>query len=278
MPGRIDSMMGRGAMVFNMLRFSRIAAPIAILFLCTVHAVFCQDTEALQLQTREPFTLNLPKIAVSVDDVTNDFDGVRISFAGSEDQVFIGTYNDQYTKNTSRGAEKTLYRENPEKSGFISKFEAKYISKVNKEFVLALEQFDVLLQKGSWGRCLYFDCYFPRFLNGYFYLVCAARSSESALPRGARVPEECFDVSLNSAKTDARINMWRASPDYVIKLRIATKELAQQLQIWQRNIDRAKENDDVATPKELEEALIILDRVYFNLKPPSPVVLKRPRY
>jgi hypothetical protein len=265
-------------MVFNMLRLSRIAAPAAILSISAFSRVFCQDTEALQLQTREPFTLNLPKISVSVDDVTNDFDGVRISFAGSEDVVFIGTFNDQYTRNTSRGAEKTLYRENPEKAGFISKFEAKYISKVNKEFVLGLEQLDVLLQKGSWGRLLYFDCYFPRFLNGYFYLLCAARSSESALPRGARVPESCFDVSLNSAKTDARINMWRASPEYVIKLRIAGKELAQQLQIWQKNIDRARDNDDVAQPKELEESLIILERVYFNLKPPSPVVLKKPRY
>jgi hypothetical protein len=262
----------------NMLRLSRIAAPAAVLFVSGVCAVFGQATEALQLQAREPFTLNLPKIAVSVDDVTNDFDGVRITFAGSEDQVFLGTENDQYTKQTSHGAEKTLYRENPEKAGFITKFESKYISKVNKEFILALEQFDVLLQKGSWARCLYFDCYFPRFLNGFYYMICAVRSSESALPRGARIPEECFDVSLNSAKTDARINMWRASPDYVIKLRIASKELAAQLQSWQKNIDRTKDNDDVSTPKELEESLIILERVYFNLKPPSPVVLKRPRY
>ena len=262
----------------NMLRLSRIAPPAAILFIGAAGTIFGQDTEALQLQTREPFTLNLPKIAVSVDDVTNDFDGVRIIFAGSEDQVFIGMYDDQYIKNTAHGAEKTLYRENPEKAGFISKFEAKTISKVNKEFILALEQFDVLLQKSSWGRCLYFDCYFPRFVNGYYYLICAARCSESALPRGARIPEECFDVSLNSPKTDARITMWRASPDYVIKLRIATKELAGQLQVWQKNIDRTKDNDDVAMPKELEEALIILDRVYFNLKPPSPVILKKSHY
>lgn len=258
----------------NMLRLSRITAPAAVLF---ISSVFGQDPEALQLQTREPFTLNLPKISVSVDDVTNEFDGVRITFAGSEDQVFLGTYNDQYTKNTSRGAEKTLYRENPEKAGFISRFEAKNILKVNKEFILALEQFDALLQKGSWARALYFDCFFPRFLNGFYYMICAVRCSESALPRGARVPEECFDVSLNSPKTDARINLWRASPDYVIKLRIAGKELGVQLQTWQKSIDRAKD-DDVATPKELEESLIILERVYFNQKPPSPVVLKRPRY
>lgn len=264
-------------MVVNMLRLSRIAATIATFYLSAIGVVSGQDTEALQLQTREPFTLNLPKIAVSVDNVTNDFDGVRITFAGSEDQVFIGMYDDQYTKNTSRGAEKTLYRENPEKAGFITKFEAKNISKVNKEFIVALEQFDALLQKSSWGRCLYFDCFFPRFLNGYFYLICAARCSQSALPRGARVPEGCFDVSLNSPKTDARINMWRASPEYVIKLRIASKELTQQLEMWQKNIDRSKDNDDVATPKDLDESLIILVRVYFNLKPPSPVVLKRPR-
>jgi hypothetical protein len=260
----------------SMLRLSPIAAPAAILMIST--GIVCgQDTEALQLQPREPYSLNLPKIAVSVDNVTNEFNGVRINFAGTDDQVFIGTYDDYYIKNTLRGSEKTLYREETEKAGFISKFEAKYISKVNKEFIIALEQFDGLLQKGNWGRCRYLDCFFPRFLTGYFYLICAARCSENALPRGARIPEECFDVSLNSPKTDARINMWRASPEYVIKLRIASKELAQQLRIWQKDIDKAKENDDVASSKEMEESLIILDRVYFNLKPPIPVVLKRPR-
>jgi hypothetical protein len=149
---------------------------------------------------------------------------------------------------------------------------------VNKEFVTTLEDFDKMLQKKNWARCRYLDAYFPNFLNGYYYLVGAVRSSSCALPRGARVPEQEYDVSLNSLKTDARINNWQFTLDYILKLRIAAKELAHQLQNWQKSLDKLGKSEDVATPRELEETLMIFVRVYFNLKPPSPVVVKKQGY
>ena len=188
---------------------------------------------------------------------------------GSDDQVFIGMYDDMYIKYTSSGREKVLYRELPEKASFISKFEAKNIIKINKYFISALDVFENLLQKNNWGRCLYFDAYFPHFLSGYYSLICAARNSDCALPISARVPEQEFDVSLSSPKTDARINRWRSAPDTIIKLRIACKELSHQLKLWEKNLDKVKDNEDTATPKELEEALVGFVRVYFNLKPVS---------
>ena len=254
-------------------------AGIALLYVCSLaYAQAGTITQALQLLPREEFPFDLPKLFVSVDDETNEFDGVRITFPPDyADQVFIGTYDDMFIKNTSNGREKVLYRELPEKAGFFTKFEAKNIVKVNDYFISALDDFEELLHKNAWGRCLYMDAYFPHFLNGYYSLIGAARNSDCALPLGARVPADEYDVSQNSPKSDARINRWKSSPDTIIKLRIASKELAHQLKVWGKNLDKAKDNEDTVTPKETEDALVVFVRAYFGLKPAAPVVLKKKR-
>jgi hypothetical protein len=261
--------------VFSRIHFSGMRAWVALLYVCPwAYALQLNLSEALQ--PREEFPLELPKLFVSQDDETREFDGVRVSLPPDfKDQVFIGTYDDLYIKNTSNGREKTQYRELPEKAAFLSKFEAKYLIKVNEYFISALEDFDKLLQKNNWGRCLYLDAYFPHFLSGYYSLIGAARNSESALPFGARVPEEEFDVSQSSPKTDARINRWKSSLDTIIKLRIASKELGHQLKVWEKALDKTKDNEDAVTPKEMEDAFVVFVRVYFGLKPASPVVVKK---
>lgn len=258
--------------VFPKRRFLCIPECVALLlFLSSTWAQRGSLSEALQLQPREAFTVELPKLFVSIDDETREFDGVRISFPPDyEDQVFIGIYDDMYIKFTSNGRERVQYRELPEKAGFLSKFEAKNLIKVNENFVSTLEVFEKLLQKNTWGRCLYLDVYFSHFLCGYYSLVGAARNTESALPFGARVPEEEFDVSQNSPKTDARINRWKSSLDTIIKLRIASKELVKQLKLWDKALGKAKDNVDVMTPKEFEDALVVFVRTYFGLRPVAP--------
>jgi hypothetical protein len=233
------------------------------------------NSEALQLEPRKEFSLNLPKISVSADVETQDFNGVKLFFPESNDVIVIGTGDDLYIKNTSHGAEKTLYREPGEKTGYVSKFEAKTLNKVNKEFAETLEKFEKLLLKNDWGRCLYLDAYFPHFLNGYYYLICAIRNSTTALPHSARIPEQEYDISLYSPKTDARIRQWRSSQDNIIKLRIACKELLHQLKVWQKSLDKVDDNEDIAASMELEEAFVVFIRVYFNLNPPSPIVFKK---
>ena len=251
-----------------------------VMLLCAFSFFFAQaDDENSALEPREEFSLELPRISVSIDEETREFDGVRVTMPGAEDQIVIGTYDDMEIKNSKEGREKVLYRELPEKAGYFTKFETKTLLKVNKCFISAIEDFDKFLQKSSWGKCCYFDAFFPHFLSGYYYLICAARNSEAALPLGARVPEKEYDVSLSSLKTDYRINRWRSSPDTVIRLRITSKELINQLKAWQKNLDKINDNEDVAIPKELEDALTVFIRRYFCLKPSSTVVLKRnPRY
>jgi hypothetical protein len=242
-----------------------------------VHAQTEDDSKALQLQPREAFKNVLPKITVSVDYITKDFNGVRISFPESNDQVLIGVGDDMYIKNSSRGSDKTLYSEAPEKASFLTKFETKYIGIVNKSFIKTLEDFDRILQRKEWAKCRYLDGFLPNFLKGYYYFIGATRNSSCALPRSARVPEEEYDVSQNSPKTDWRIRDWELRPEYVIKLRIAAQELAHQLDLWQKLLEKERMNEDIVTPKEMEETLIIFVRIYFNLKPPSPIIAKKYR-
>jgi hypothetical protein len=247
------------------------------LFCLRVGAQSDTDAKALQLQPREAFKLDLPKITVSIDYITKDFSGVRISFANSNDQILIGTGNDMYIRNSPRGSDKTLYSEPPEKESFLTKFEIKNIIMVNKSFIETLDDFNRLLQHKEWAKCRYLDIYFPNFLKGYYYFIGATRSSTCALPRSARIPEEEYDVSQNSAKTDWRVRKWQLDPEYIIKLRIAAQELAHQLRGWQRLLESQDSDEDILTPKEMEEALIIFVRVYFSLKPPLPIVTKKYR-
>jgi hypothetical protein len=256
-------------------RSTVVAAFLLIAFLAVAWAE--NGAEALQLLPREKFDLNLPKITVSTDYITGDFSGIRITFSGTNDQILIGIGNDMYIKNSPRGSDKTLYSEPPEKASFMTKFETKYITKVNNAFIETLEDFDKLLQKQKWAECRYLDSYFPNFLKGYYYFLGAIRNTTNALPRAARVPEQEYDVSLNSPKTDARIKCWQRNPENIIKLRIASRELAHQLRVYQKLIDKSKNDEDVITPREMEEALIIFVRIYFNLKPPSPVIMKNRR-
>jgi hypothetical protein len=258
-------------------RFSCHSIALSLLFSLPAGVKADTDTKELQLQPREEFKLDLPKITVSTDYITQDFSGVRIGFSGSNDQILIGTGNDMYIKNSPRGSDKTLYGESLEKESFLTKFEIKTISMVNKSFIKTLNDFNGLLQRKEWAKCRYLDIYLPNFLKGYYYFIGAARSSTCALPRSARVPEDEYDVSQNSSKTDWRVRKWQLDPEYVIKLRIATQELAHQLGVWQRLLEKEKSEEDIVTPKEMEEALIIFVRVYFSLKPPSPIVVKKYR-
>ncbi|MCU0609906.1 MAG: hypothetical protein MUF22_09095 [Chitinispirillaceae bacterium] len=222
-------------------------------------------------QTREPlprekFSFDLPKLTYSIDNETREFSGVRITLPGDDDQVFIGIYNDTYTKISGRGSTKTVYRESPEKAERVTRFEAKYIAEVNGYFIESLEVFEKLLQKSAWARCLYFDSFFPHFLDGYYYLISAARNSQNTLSMRAKVPDEQYDVSLNSLKSDARINQWQSSAESVIKLRIASKELARQLRLLQKDLEKMTDQESLDM-NDVEGALSVFVKVYFNLKP-----------
>lgn len=233
-------------------------------------AVVSQQTPPpnTSLQPRETFTVSLAKLSVALEETTKKVERVRISYEGSDDYINVGTINDEYVKMTRKGRETTVYREPWESAAYVSDFEGSQLRSVTETFIEALRTFEDDLQKERWPRLHYLDGFLPRFMRGFYYLCDAIVCGQEGLPRVARVPETAFDVSLVSPKTDERVAKWRAQPDHVIKLRIASKELAYQLERW------AKANE--ADPQRFldsdsKKAYSLFIRIYFNLAPQPKV-------
>jgi len=227
---------------------------------------------------RTQFDIPLAKLSASLDEQTGKYDRIKITFEGSDDQTIIGRYDDMFIKNSARGRIKSLFREPPEKAYILTDFEAKQLNRVVKTFYNTLDIFEKDLQRQRWGKCLYLDAYMPRFLKNFYFLCCAARNTSDALPQIARMQESEYDVSLNSPKSDSRINFWRISPDYVVKLRIISKELMYQLKLWQKNeLTNPKRDPEITGSTKFEEAFALFVRIYFNTAIPSPVPVKAKR-
>jgi hypothetical protein len=251
------------------LRFTTAAATALML-------AFCACCQAAEIGKRSSFSLPFARISVSFDDHTQVFEKVRVSFDSENDPAdefyFIGLTDDSQIKETRSGRQKLLHSEQPDKAYIISDFEAKILTRVCKSFISTLEIFEKDLQREHWGRCLYLDCYFPRFLKGFYYLYCAARNSLYAMPKSACVPDSLYDISLTSPKSDLRIQSWISQPDHLVKLRIITEELIFQLKQWQKKeIDNPSRNPELPAGKKVEQAFTLFMKLYFNL-PPSPDV------
>ena len=80
------------------------------------------------------------------------------------------------------------------------------------------------------------------------------------------VSDALFDVSLNSKKSDQRIGRWLEKKDYVIKLRIVTKELIYQMKTWQKkDLSKYKKKTNLEYSESLKETYSLFVRMYFNL-------------
>src|SRR5690554_2663918 len=216
------------------------------------------------LMPREPFKFNLAKISLYFPDKSQMPEYVRISFDNDKDYVIITPTDDSYVKNTRKGTERTTYRESFDKAYYMSDFEAKQINLVCKTFVSTLKEFENNIRNEKWERCLYLDSFFPRFLRGFYFLVCAAKNSLDVLSKECLVPEKAFDVSLKSPKSDIRINHWRKTDDYCVKLRIITNELIYQIEQWQKNeLTKKNRNPEVSYLSKLDETLKMFINIYF---------------
>ena len=241
----------------------KVSLPVFLLA-CSLFAQTIEESGGTRLQPREQFFLDLPKISVTQDEETGEFTGVSTTFPESSDRVIIGMGDDEAIRETSHGLEKTIYRESPEKAGYLSKFEGKSIMAVNKKFMKALEVLDKLLQNNNWNRCRYLDAYFPHFLNGYYYLIDASCNSLAALPRSCRVSHEEYDVSLSSLKTDLRVQGWISAPGVAADLRSAGIALGRQLKTFQKVIDKTRDHEELLIPEEFKTAYAVFIRCYFN--------------
>jgi hypothetical protein len=228
---------------------------------------------------RSPYSVPLAKLSVALDEETHDLKSVRIFYEGSDDYSVITPYDDEHIHMTAQGREKEVHREQPELAYLTSEFELGELEHVNRTFIAALAIMENDLHHQRWDRLLYLDSYLPRFLRGYANLCDGIREFHDPMPRNARIPEEAFDVSINSPKSDDRINMWKNETDYAIKLRIVAKELAFQLKEWNA-IDKAKKLNasDLFLATKVKEAFGLFVHIYFNIKPPPKINLRRGRH
>lgn len=221
------------------------------------------------LAERTIFPIPLAKIYVKTERTGTE---VRITYSDSRDQFIITGQEDKWITESRLNRETRIFAEPFSKAFGISDFEARQLDRVCKTFSKTLEMFEHDLHHERWDRCLYLDSFFPRFLKGFYYLYSAARNSGNALSRVCRIPDSAYDVSLNSPKSDLRIAQWKSSSEYVVKLRIAAKELQYQMRQWQKNeLNNPKRDMESVSSPKFEEAYSLFIKMYFNVPPPPPV-------
>jgi hypothetical protein len=222
--------------------------------------------QADELGERSAYDIPLVRLKIGDDeDGGDEFKEIRVTLKEGKEYAEITRYSDLHIKVVRNGREKTVHSEPPDLAFMLSDFEAESLDRPTLSLIKTLEDFERDLKRGRWDRCLYLDSFLPRFLRAYYFLVCAARNSTHALPEIARIPERAFDVSLSSPKSDKRINAWRSSPNYVIKLRIITKELIHQLKEWRKKeLDNSRRNPEISYSSKVEEAYGLFIKIYFN--------------
>ncbi len=229
---------------------------------------------AVEPQKRQPFNIPLPTITTLFDN-EKGFVEAFVVFDNSSEGWAIGLIDDRYVKDTRKERVDHFYRERPSSAYLLSPFEAKVLEEVCKRFEETLTIFEKDLKHGRWGRLLYLDAYFPSFFRNFFYLYGAAHNSLTALPKVTRISDSLYEESLLSLKSDERIGTWRANPEQVMKLRIATKELIFQMKEWRMRALTIPEIDPRQDrSRKFRETYELFIRLYFNLPPPS-VIKKR---
>lgn len=221
--------------------------------------------EYQQLQRRKPFDIPLPQMTYLTDSATSSFE-IFVVFDGAREGWGISTGSDRYVKDTRKVRMDHTYRELPSQVTFISNFEAGVLAKVSERLAQTLILLEKDLKSKRWDKCLFLDAYLPNFLKRYHYLICAAEASPDALPRVTRINDTLFDCSENSLKSDQRIQIWRSDTSHCVKLRIASKELAYQLNKWKNNVLMNPDRDlwDNKT-EDLFTVYELFVRLYFNL-------------
>ncbi|MCX7726654.1 MAG: hypothetical protein N2053_07370 [Chitinispirillaceae bacterium] len=209
---------------------------------------------------------NIPLLKLSVIDSSGS---IRISKQGTDDYVIIANQSDVLVKNTSSDVSKITYFEPSDKSYYISDFEAKQLLAVTNSLVETLEGFEENLKKEKWSHCLYLDSFLPKFLRCFYVLIGTTRNSGEKYLQKTLFLEKEYDISLNSPKSDKRINSWREVPEGVVKLRIATKELIYQLNLWKkRELMNKERNPEMFLGAKVEETLDLFISIYFFIKKP----------
>ncbi len=238
------------------------------LFVLVLQAVISGDSGAGGSYTkRSSFSVPLAKLSVSFNELDERFEKVRITQLNSDEISEIGRYEDSHITVTRYGKQTKVFKESPSNAHLITDFEAEKLSEVAKTLVSTLKILERDVQRKRWDRLLYLDAYLPRFLRGYYYLYSGALNSMRALPRSCRIPEAAYEVSLQSEKSEQRVNAWRNNPEQALRLRIASKELIYQIKKWQKDELRRPMRSGMRKGENFENAFNLFVRVYMNRYP-----------
>lgn len=241
----------------------------------TLFSLFLWCIYSAALDRRQEFSIPLAKISVGTDSSTGKYCKAKIIGSDEREQAIITGENDIAIKLTKEGTEKTLFREDASGSYQISKFEAQEIAKVCKSLVQTLEIFERDLKDEKFDQIRYLDGYFPKFLKNFKILLQLAQNGTEFRQINLMIPDTAFDVSLSSLKTDIRIKRWQLQKDYIMKVRIAAKELIFQLKEWESKELAGKQTPDVTKNAKAEEILDLFINVYFGPPLTNPADTKK---
>lgn len=242
-----------------------------MLLCCLSTLLQAELADTIALHDREAFSVPLAKIGTGYDKATEEVDQVRITFNGSDNQYIISRFDDVMITNPRTNLRKTIYRESADKAYCLSNFEMKCLQRVFSSLIATLVIFEHDLAEQRWGRLVYLDAYFPRFLHGLQLAVCTARNSADPSFSSSYIADSDYEVSLYSEKSDSRINWWIAHPAYTLQLRFVAKELTYQIKILQKKMMTNDKKQCEETPwRSYDDAFNLFAKVYFNKYPVPP--------
>lgn len=236
----------------------------SLFLICILSTSFLFNPFALE--KRDPFPIPLPHLFVRFDGRTGCLDEVFIAYNSEKEGWAIAKFDDRYTKSTNKRQTDHIFKEHDNIAYLLSDFEAQQLNKICESFVYTLILFDRYLQRQRWDRLRYLDGYLPAFFQGFYYVMHAAHCGKNCLPPVTCIADSLFDKSVNSLKSDIRIQHWSKNPAYITKLRIVTKELIFQTCQWQeKELINPERNGYLYTNNKFKEIYELFIRLYFNL-------------
>jgi hypothetical protein len=231
--------------------------------------VFALALGADAIMSRAPYSIPLSNLAYSAGHDTVP-ERVCIWFDRVDESWEVTPRYQRHIKERNMNTDEVIYRKPSTQAFIFSSVEANLINRICNTLVKTLDGFDHDLKNGRWDRCLYLDSYLASFFHEFYHLYIMCRASPKALPSVVSIADSLYDRSPESPKSDKRITQWRQTVDYIVKLRIATRELMLQIKQWQKKEleipEKISWEDDAA---DFVQAYELFIRLYFNLSPPA---------
>lgn len=216
---------------------------------------------------RKEVSIPLVKLTTKNDKENSGLLVVYIYSDDYQEHAEIGKINDRHVSNSKKGIHKTTYGEAFATAYTLSEFEREQLDDVISSLIKTLENLQGYLQKEEYSKCRYLDGYFPKFLKCFYLASVNAFNNKDALTKISDIPDNLFDVSLSSPKTDKRVALWENNDEYRLKLRIAINELIYHLEKWEDNaeLDKDMNNATIGYSQKLIYAYELFIKMYFNL-------------